>query len=51
MRGDFRHAVSLVPWRANQLAPHEPRMPPHQYWMINGRLTDEQFAACRVVES
>ena len=23
--------VSGLPWRHNQLAPHEPRMPPHEY--------------------
>jgi hypothetical protein len=51
MHEEFQHAVSLVPWRDNQLAPHEPRMPPHQYCIVAGGLTDEQLAACRLVES
>lgn len=28
---DFEWAISRLPWRHNDLAPHEPRMPPHEY--------------------
>ena len=28
---EWSTVVSGLPWRHNQLAPHEPRMPPHEY--------------------
>lgn len=33
---DFQSLAAQLPWRDNSLAPHEPRMPAHQYIVVNG---------------
>lgn len=30
-RHEFEELVNRLPWKHNNLAPHEPRMPPHEY--------------------
>jgi hypothetical protein len=42
---EFREAARL-PWRDNVLAPHEPRMPAHQYVVVQSAVLDD----CRILE-
>jgi hypothetical protein len=46
---EFGELAALLPWRDNVLAPHEPRMPPHQYVVVED-LGDDELAACRMLE-
>ena len=45
----FQSLAAQLPWRDNSLAPHEPRMPPHQYVVVNNLSPGEQDV-CRMLE-
>lgn len=37
----MEEVVARLPWRANRLAPREPRMPPHEYVVLVRRTAQE----------
>jgi hypothetical protein len=46
---EFSEVAARLPWRDNSLAPHEPRMPPHQYLLVRD-LRNAQLEACHMLE-
>jgi hypothetical protein len=46
---EFSEVAERLPWRNNSLAPHEPRMPPHQYLLVRD-LRNAQLEACHMLE-
>jgi hypothetical protein len=45
-RHELEDVAALLPWRDNVLAPHEPRMPAHQYVVVESAVQED----CRVLE-
>jgi hypothetical protein len=43
---EFDEAAARLPWRNNVLAPHEPRMPAHQYVVVQSAVLED----CRILE-
>jgi len=43
---EFHEAAARLPWRDSVLAPQEPRMPAHQYVVVESAVLDD----CRVLE-
>ena len=50
MAADIEELAEKLPWRNNVLAPREPRMPPHQYVVVDD-LERPELEACRLLES